>query len=229
MKNIQLERQAVTHKGILDFTIQRIPDLPESVKKRFPELTSTSEQFERLRQNLQLQLREQFVAIREMLERVVTIEKLETLRETLTVEIQKLDKEITVITQITEGSDPPPNASALVSGLVKTDKTVTDPVVYLASTVDELLAAIIPGGNITNIITQINFLNAQVINLLVDVASIQANFAPLMHFDRDPRILPVIAPVPAGGSTLAPIWGVLDLGSSPTFELFLWNGTEWIG
>lgn len=177
--NIQLSRQAVSTKAILDFSVMRIPELPESVARRFPELRATAQQLDQLRINLQMQLREQFVAIREMLDKVVTIERLETFRETLTNEILKIEKEITIISQVASETEPPGTATDIKSGLVKTDKLVPDPVVYLASTVDDLIASIVSGGNtsITNIVNELTTIQSQVDTII-------GNAIPLIVFEN---------------------------------------------
>lgn len=165
---LQLQRQAVSHKAILDFTVQRFPELPESVLRRFPELRNTAQDFERLRINLQLQLREQFVAIREMLERVSTIENLETVREAIANELKKAQQDIKNISEISEIADGVPRATAEIFGTVETDKTVEDPVVYLKTTVDDLLKDIVSGNNlaISNITNEISNLTSLVNSLI---------------------------------------------------------------
>lgn len=172
--NIQLERQAVTHRGILDFTIDRIPELPQKVLARFPELRQTSDAIERLRINLQLQLREQFVALRNVLDRAAPVEQVEEVRNFLTREIKTIQKEITVINTVEQvGASTTPIASAERSGTVKTDKTVVDPVVYLTDTVDELLAAVRAdaAGPILSIVNNLNQLTTEFNELVTEQAT----------------------------------------------------------
>lgn len=171
MSTLQLQRQAVSHKAILDFTVQRSPEFPVSVTKRFPELQGMAESIEKQRINLQLQLREQFVAIREMLDKVASLQNVEALRQTINNDIHKLEQKITVINQIT--NQLPGNATDSIFGLVTTDKTVANPNVYLKETVDELLAALTDefGSSISTINQAINVItagiNAQAIPLII--------------------------------------------------------------
>jgi len=75
---------------------------------------------------------------------------------------------------------------------------------------------------------QISSMIVSIGNLTIQVNTILSNAAPLQHFNRDPRDVPVIAPT-VTGSTLAPLWGIWDLPPNATSGLYLWNGTEWVG
>ena len=188
--NIQLERQAVNHRGILDFTIDRIPELPQKVLSRFPELRQTLDAVERLRINLQLQLREQFVALRNVLDKAAPVEQVEEIRNFLTREIKTIQKEITVINTVEQaGASTTPIASSELSGTVKTDRTVADPVVYLTETVDELLATVRAdaAGPILNILNNLNQLTTE-FNELVTEQATQYVFTVLTP--TNPLILP---------------------------------------
>lgn len=197
--NIQLQRQAVSHKAILDFTVGRIPELPESVIRRFPELRSAGAEFDKLRINLQLQLREQFVAIREMLDQVATVQKLDTAKVEIADQIKKIENKITNISNVVNVFGSVGKATADVSGTVKTDKTVDDPVVYLSVTVDELLAALETAINvsITDLSNRINFLSAIVFGLQITVDSLSTSVATLIawqtpqHGIGDPNFMSV--------------------------------------
>lgn len=186
---LQLQRQAVSHKAILDFTVQRMPQLPETVLRRFPELRSAGDELERLRINLQLQLREQFVAIREMLDQVATAQKLETAKVEIADEIKKIENKITNISNVVNVFGSTGKATTDISGTVKTDKTVDDPVVYLKITIDELLAALETGTNvsITEINNEINNLTSFVFGLNITVESLVASVAELITWQTPQR------------------------------------------
>ena len=187
--NLQLQRQAVSHKAILDFTVQRIPQLPETVLRRFPELRSAGDELERLRINLQLQLREQFVAIREMLDQVATVQKLDTAKVEIADEIKKVEKKITNISNVVNVFSSVGKATVAASGTVKTDKTVDDPIVYLKITIDELLAALETSINvsITDLSNRINFLSAIVFGLQITVDSLVADVTTLTTWQTPQR------------------------------------------
>lgn len=156
--NLQLQRQAVSHKAILDFTIGRIPQIPESLVSRFPDLRNTSQEMDQFRINLQLQLREQFVAIREMLNNVPDNEDVEAINKTLLVEIQRIQNNITTLQTVTNIGSNSESATSDALGLVKTDITESSPVVYLKTTIDKLLSAISVSNSssISSIISSVN-------------------------------------------------------------------------
>jgi len=179
--NIQLERQAVTHKGILDFTVDRLPEIPNNVLTRFPELRQTAADFDRLRNNLQLQLREQFVALRGMLDKTASVESVSEINNFLTREIKTVQKDLTVITNnIVQEAAKAAVASQTQTGTVKTDKTVPDPVVYLSETVDELISQVKAdaAGPILQIINNLNELTTE-FNDLVSEQSTQFPYSIL--------------------------------------------------
>lgn len=226
MVNRQLERQAVSHKAILDFTVQRLPQMPEAVMRRFPELKSTANEFEKLRINLQLQLREQFVAIREMLDQVATVARLDIAKAEVADEIKKIDNKITKITNIVNVFGSVGKATVDTSGTVKTDKTVDDPVVYLKVTVDELLAELETRFNISisDLSNRINLLTSIVFGLSITVESLVSSVATLTAWQTPQRgsgFPQDQDPVPVGRFDGDSYW---DVSTGPPGS-WRWDGT----